>query len=140
MQAPSLLRPRQWDRITARTHCGNVSPNMGRPLFDSAIGGAFPGEEVLTPPAIISGPGSGRMSADGLRERTRGTIRTAGSFCARVGWHWPLARRRPFGRADYLGPGHDSCLVIHHETEVTVRADHGIEDVVCPRTGDSEAP
>src|SRR5690348_8442314 len=30
MQAPSLLRPRRWDRITARTHCGNVSPNMGR--------------------------------------------------------------------------------------------------------------
>src|SRR5690242_10700809 len=51
MQAPSLLRPRRWDRITARTHCGNVSPNMGRPLFDSAIGGAFLGEEVLTPPA-----------------------------------------------------------------------------------------
>ena len=32
MQPPSVLSSRRWDRITARTHCGNVSPNMGRPL------------------------------------------------------------------------------------------------------------
>src|SRR5207244_786856 len=46
---------------------------------------------------------------------------------------------RRFSRADYLGPGDDSRLVVHHETEVTVRADQGIEDVIGSRIGDAKA-
>src|SRR5690348_13593480 len=64
-------------------------------------------------------------------------IRSARSKCASTSWPSDFGRR--LGRAGYFRCGHDPRLVVHNETEVTVRADQSIEDVISSRTGNSKA-
>src|SRR2546426_3651597 len=43
------------------------------------------------------------------------------------------------GRADYAGHGHNPRLVVHHETEVTIRGDKRVENVVGARSDNFQA-
>ncbi len=73
------------------------------------------------------------------QRRTRGTIELPRVLLCTRRVSWPSDLGRRLARADYAGRRHNPRLAVHDETEVTVRRDKGVENVIRSRTENLKA-